>query len=313
MLKHRLLSGACLIAFVLGLFWADGALSAMDMGEGFTRTFHRPTLPPGLLLVLVTTVLIPLAAGELKAIFAANGIAVKRWLIASAAFVSAFTVWAIPQSAQAPTGVAIIATVLIGCFISTPLWQSRYMRVEGVVAAAGATMFAVAYLGLMAGFYLAMRRWHAPWVVLGVILITKSGDIGAYFTGRAIGKHKLIPWLSPGKTWEGLFGGVVLASLVACGFALLTQHTHVATMVRTHHGQIFTERHSYHAGLAALGGAILALVGHGGDLTMSLFKRDSGLKDSGSIIPGMGGVLDVLDSPLLVAPFAYWMLELASR
>jgi phosphatidate cytidylyltransferase len=178
-----------------------------------------------------------------------------------------------------------------------------------VVAAAGATMFAVAYLGMMGGFYLAIRRWHSAWVVLAVIIITKMGDTGAYTVGRMIGRHKLIPWLSPGKTWEGLGGAVLFSTLFAMGFAWIAQHTDVSIVHRTVNGQIVAIQQTYSIGGAAIAGVLFALVGHAGDLTVSLFKRDAGLKDSGNIIPGFGGILDVLDSPLLVAPVAYWMLE----
>ena len=182
------------------------------------------------------------------------------------------------------------------------------------MAAAGAVMFAVAYLGLMMGFYLAIRRWHSPWTVLGVILIVKMGDIGAYAVGRAIGRHKLIPWLSPGKTWEGLAGAIIFCVLVAMAFAWLSQHyPDLTTAYRTSAEGLVAEAQQFHIGVAALAGLLLALVGHAGDLTMSLFKRDAGLKDSGRSVPGFGGLLDVLDSPPPAAPVAYWMLALAAK
>ncbi len=312
MLKYRLISGASLIAFVLALFWADGALERIPLNETMQQLFRgRTQPPPGILLCIVLMVLIPLCVRELATIFRNNGIETKPWLISIAAMACTITIFVMPRTLNAPTGVAIIASVLVGCFLITPLWQTRWMRIEGVVAAAGATMFAVAYLGLMAGFYLAMRRWHSAWVVLAVLLITKSGDIGAYFTGRAIGKHKLIPWLSPGKTWEGLFGGIAFATLVAYLFATISEHSDFAAVYRTVDHKLTLIHQRYDPRWAAVGGALLAIVGHAGDLTMSLFKRDAGLKDSGTLIPGMGGVLDVLDSPLLVAPVAYWMLEIA--
>ena len=138
----------------------------------------------------------------------------------------------------------------------------------------------------------------SAWWIVGVILITKSCDTGAYFTGRAIGRHKMIPWLSPGKTWEGLAGGVVLAVIVAAAMAaasraFLDEADHVPTW------------------LGIVCGAVFALVGQCGDLTMSLFKRGAGIKDSSNVLPGLGGVLDVIDSPLMVAPVAFWVLELA--
>src|SRR5262249_23507982 len=123
-------------------------------------------------------------------------------------------------------------------------------------------------------------------------------DIGAYFTGKAIGRHKLIPWLSPGKTWEGLFGGIAAAALVAAGAAALYRHCLGTNGIGL-----------MPCGYAAFVGALFAIAGQAGDLLESVLKRDAGVKDSGQALPGMGGVLDVLDSILLTAPLAFWMLS----
>ena len=75
--------------------------------------------------------------------------------------------------------------------------------------AVAAAAFAFIYAGVVLGFLLAIRREHGVWTMVGLIFLVKACDSGAYFTGVAIGKHKLIPWISPGKTWEGLVGGVI--------------------------------------------------------------------------------------------------------
>lgn len=128
-------------------------------------------------------------------------------------------------------------------------------------------------------------------LVLYVIVVVKMTDVGAYFVGRALGRHKLFPRLSPAKTWEGLAGGLATAVLVSFGF------WHFGN------GQL---------GQIAFGGVdcvvlALALGGAGvvGDLFESLMKRAAGMKDSGAVVPGMGGVLDVLDSLLFAAPVMY--------
>jgi phosphatidate cytidylyltransferase len=174
---------------------------------------------------------------------------------------------------------------------------SRHKNVQGVLAAAGAVVFAMVYLGLMLGFLLALRREHSAWWIVGVIFTTKACDIGAFFTGTLIGKHKMIPWLSPGKTWEGLAGGIVLSVLVGMVLAALSTY-------------LPEQRDHVPVYIGALCGAVFAVVGQFGDLTMSLFKRGAGIKDSSRLLPGMGGVLDVLDSPLMVAPVAFWLLTL---
>jgi len=128
-----------------------------------------------------------------------------------------------------------------------------------------------------------------------VLLCVKFTDIGAYFGGRALGRHKLIPWLSPGKTWEGLFFGLLTAAAVG---ALLARWMDL--------------RRGYELPWwkGAIFGGVIGGIGQLGDLLESLMKRDAEVKDSGSLIPGFGGVLDVIDSPLLAAPFAYLLFSL---
>jgi phosphatidate cytidylyltransferase len=123
------------------------------------------------------------------------------------------------------------------------------------------------------------------WWILLLLLTIWAADIGAYFTGRAIGGRKLAPRISPGKTWAGFFGGVISAAVVAV----------VA-------GSLVPQIEAHPLPLALLGG-VTALVSIGGDLFISMHKRTVGLKDTGSIFPGHGGVLDRLDSLLAGAPF----------
>ncbi len=127
-----------------------------------------------------------------------------------------------------------------------------------------------------------------------ILLVVKSTDIGAYFGGRYLGKHKLIPWLSPGKTWEGLFCGLATAALVGLGCSLVWPHA-LSTITWPK---------------ALIFGIVIGGVGQAGDLLESLMKRDAQVKDSGNIIPGFGGLLDVIDSPLLAAPAAYLLFSL---
>jgi phosphatidate cytidylyltransferase len=184
--------------------------------------------------------------------------------------------------------------VLLGSMV----WHSRTRSSKGVLVAAGAALLSFVYFGLMFGFVLALRREHSAWVVLGILVITKSCDIGAYFTGKTIGRHKLILWLSPGKTWEGLVGGVVTAAALGVLFAYL-----VTTQGISEAPHVMAWWHG------ALLGAFLAIAGQTGDLVESLLKRDAGVKDSSSLVPGFGGVLDIIDSLLPAAPVAYWLLH----
>lgn len=307
MLKQRLIVGPTLAIVALFLFWLDERLERIAAPAWWVE--DREYLPGGLVLFIVSLLVIPLAARELAAIVRANGIATRTWLMAFAAMLGLSLSYAIPTKLTTPidiaTAIAIIPTGLIAMFVLAIFTFSRRKNVAGVAAAAGAVIFAMVYLGLMLGFLLAIRRWHSAWWIVGVIAVTKMTDTGAFFTGRAIGRHKLIPWLSPGKTWEGLMGGIAFAVLTGMFVAWLSHFIpppiDPAMPPDYEHVPIW---------VGAVCGVLFALVGQFGDLTMSLFKRGAGLKDSSNVLPGMGGVLDVMDSPLMVAPVAFWALLL---
>lgn len=128
-------------------------------------------------------------------------------------------------------------------------------------------------------------------LALYLVVVVKCGDIGAYFVGSYWGRHKLFPRVSPGKTWEGLLGGIASAIVASLLFSILGNQ-HLGNLVFGH----------YHA--AVLGG-LLSVMGVVGDMFESLLKRAAGTKDSGSVIPGIGGLLDVVDSLLFGAPLLY--------
>lgn len=129
-------------------------------------------------------------------------------------------------------------------------------------------------------------RAVSPWYLTMLLLLTVAADVGAYFAGRAFGRHKLAPQVSPGKTWEGVWGGLILAAVVA----LIEDHWLTAVPAGTYV-------------VVALLVVALSIVG---DLSESLFKRQAGMKDSGSLFPGHGGVLDRVDSLTAAAPL-YWL------
>lgn len=305
MLKYRLITGPLLVLMFLALVIVDDWLDSVEL-TGFWEDlfFGRSRLPRGLALYLFAVVVAaPLAARELSAIFKLQGIATRRTLTTIAAILGVTLIYCIPtrtglsQGTDASTAVAIVCTGMVLVFVGSLLTFSQNKNVEGVVAAAGAVMFAMVYLGFLLGFLLLIRRFHSAWWIVGIVLITKACDSGAYFTGRAIGRHKLIPWLSPGKTWEGLAGGVVASIISGLIIAQLSQ-------------SFLEPDDRVPLWFGAVCGVIFALVGQFGDLMKSLLKRGAGIKDSSSLLPGLGGVLDVLDSPLMVAPVAYWLIAM---
>lgn len=192
---------------------------------------------------------------------------------------------------------ALLALVLLlGLFLSA-LYKAIHSGTENTMSQLGLACFMMLYLGLGGWFILQIRllgrSGETIWSQIAPIVIflacVKSCDIGAYFTGRFLGRHLWIPSISPKKTWEGLFGGILLAVIVASLFA------HCTAIIMD-------------IGRAVVFGVVAAVAGQGGDLLESMLKRDADSKDSASLVPEFGGVLDLLDSVLAAAPFAYLVL-----
>jgi phosphatidate cytidylyltransferase len=167
----------------------------------------------------------------------------------------------------------------------------------------GHTMLGVLYVSWLLGFLLKIYFFAAPddagfdagYCLLFFILATKCSDIGAYSLGSLIGRHKMIPSVSPGKTWEGFVGAILLSTAAAMVMAHYWGAARLGGMTLGH---------------AAVLGPLLAVGAVIGDLVESVFKRDSGVKDSGSFFPGIGGILDLLDSLLFNAPLMFLYLRL---
>jgi phosphatidate cytidylyltransferase len=129
--------------------------------------------------------------------------------------------------------------------------------------------------------------------VLFLILVTKFSDMGAYLTGSVIGKHPLVPHISPKKTWEGFFGALAFSVGGACGLLAL-----------------IPQKLSYLTQLDAVAlGLILGFAAIIGDLAESIIKRSCDVKDSGRMLPGIGGALDLIDSILFTAPLLFFYLR----
>ncbi|MDU8923676.1 phosphatidate cytidylyltransferase [Pasteurellaceae bacterium LIM206] len=128
---------------------------------------------------------------------------------------------------------------------------------------------------------------HGVLLLLYVFILVWAADSGAYFAGRKFGKHKLAPKVSPGKTWQGVIGGLITACVLAFVFVRLA-------------GEHFSHGSTLSLIVLSVGTVAVSVLG---DLTESMFKRESGIKDSGHLIPGHGGILDRIDSLTAAVPF----------
>ncbi len=184
---------------------------------------------------------------------------------------------------QAILVLSVLTGLVIALFLNRPSAPTDLLlSVSGAV-----------YLGMTLRFLALLR--HREEGLLWLIVMALSVwvmDSGAYFTGRAIGKHKFWPRISPKKTWEGFLGGLIFGTIAAMAL--------VPSLIP--HGSWWQ---------GAILGIIIGIVGPLGDLSESLFKRQAGAKDSSNLIPGHGGFFDRIDSFLFVAPVIYLVLQIA--
>lgn len=219
------------------------------------------------------------AVHEFVSVLRSKGIHVARTpvYIATAAIPGAAYLWGL-EAQLAATGIAILAVMM---------WRLR-RGAQGFVADISVSVMLVAYLPFMAAFLmLTLSADNGPWRVFVFILLTVSNDIGGYAVGVLFGKHPIAPQISPKKSWEGLFGSVVLQSVV--GIMAF----------------IYIFDAPWWQGLIA--GVVLTVSATGGDFIESAVKRDLGVKDMGTVVPGHGGIMDRLDS-LVPNAFVSWVL-----
>jgi CDP-diglyceride synthetase len=326
MLKHRIIVGLLFGALFVAVIFLDSYCSQGWPLRGFST-------PRGTFVALGCVLLIPLALREMRALLSPENVIISMRITVVASLLCMLWPWveqvsesmlsddyqlSHPSMSQAgPPSPAssgelralesspwfplaqrirtakphyLVPTVIALSLVAALIMHSRRQKVDGAMANAGGTLLAITYLGVLPGFFLPICMTHSAWMLLYIIAVVKAADVGAYATGHLIGKHKLIPWLSPGKTVEGFIGGLVFSAIVA--MLILSPP--------------FSRPQALFAGL------VLGAIGQLGDLLESLLKRDAGVKDSGKI-PGFGGLLDLLDSPLLAAPAAYWLLKLVAH
>ena len=216
--------------------------------------------------------------------------AAAGYLAAVALFIIFY--FAAPNPMQDRLDVQSLVLVLLIFTIGTLIAATfRGAPFEKMIASVGATILGVLYVVLLGGHLVAVRTGFPQKLSAHLLsfffLVLMGSDVGAYYVGSAIGRHKLAPKISPGKTWEGVAGGVV------AGLALATAA----------HFWFFRELPLKWALPLA---AVMTTLGILGDLTESALKRGAGAKDAAKILPGHGGALDRLDSLLFNAPLLYY-------
>ena len=311
MLRYRLLFGTLFIVVLIGLIVADDRLGQSAFAQDAPAIVRAVGLArlDGLLTVAILAGLVILGSGELHRLLTKTGCApLRTWpALMSVALVVIPFVAANGLSGDRATLLADAASYTVTCLtiavIGSCVLVVARRRTNGAVAAIGATLLMIVYLGLLPQYIIRLRVFGpvgAAWLMLYFIFTVKVCDIGAYFTGRAIGRHKLIEWLSPKKTVEGLLGGVAASVVLAVGVPLLVERLADPSSPMQNLFPPLLRCASF--------GILMALIGQAGDLLESLIKRDAAAKDASSAIPAFGGLLDILDSLLLTAPLACWIL-----
>lgn len=307
MLRWRLILGTVIVAALVGLCWLDYQAAR-----------------PGVFLLPLAVVLSLVGAGELLAMFRQRGHEPLAWVVYCGTLVTVLAAGApvfVPSGWIGGVAVGRLGWLAIGLAAGMSLAiigeLRRYESPGSATMNLALSTFAVLYVGGLMGFLVQLRLLRGgPWGIDGrwgifalvsLIAIVKMSDIGQYTAGRLFGKDKLASTISPGKTWQGAVGGLI------CGFATSWAlffwgpdlfGLSVGGGWRGGYGKLMVPL------TAALYGLALAVAGIIGDLAESLLKRDAGVKDSSTWLPGYGGALDMLDSLLGAAPVAYlfWAL-----
>ncbi len=264
----RCLTAALLIGFVAWvLFWA-----------------------PAWIFAVVTTTLVGLALNEFFALVERKGIVIERWIGLGIGLMIPLSIfWGFEPTRGWELFFMLVA--LLTLF----LLQLRRRDSSHAIVGISTALFGIFYVSWCFSFLVKLRFVEGaalpagPWLVAFLVLVTKGGDIGAYLVGSTLGRHTLIPRISPSKTWEGTIGGLLFSLGIALAFRpvfLGIPFGHIVTL-----------------------GLLLGVLGQLGDLSESLIKRDCQVKDSGQLLPGLGGVLDVLDSLLFTSPVCYFYVQ----
>jgi phosphatidate cytidylyltransferase len=283
MLRWRLVLGTALIAAMAGLCWLDA---------------QHPSAP-GIWLLPIALVATVLATSELLDLLAAAGMHPIPWVVhlMNLLLVTSPWMWASEHLLRLfiPELMLNIGLPVLVIFVAE---MCRYRKPGGNMANIAAGIFALVYVGMLLRSAVSLRLGWGIGALASWIIVVKMGDIGAYTVGRLIGRRKMAPTISPGKTIEGAAG----ALLFACLGSWLTFYWLSTPEFRWLVPPESIEPEPWWGWLAF--GLLVGVAGMVGDLAESLLKRDVERKDSADWLPGFGGVLDILDSLLLSAPVA---------
>lgn len=304
MLRWRLILGLLSIAALIGLCWLD----------------HRANIP-GVWLLPLAVVTALLATREVLDLAALAQMRPLRWtvyvgnvlLVCSnwVAVLQWLNIWpakwqmnGLLYGTTCLWTLSLLSALAIAVLLvfSGEMW--RYQRPGGNTANLATGVFTLIYVGLLLSFAVQLRLFWGVAALAAWIIVVKMGDTGAYAVGRLIGRHKMAPLISPGKTIEGAVGALIFS----CLGSWLTFRWLAPLMMPES-----VEPGPWWGWLAF--GLLVGVAGMVGDLAESLLKRDVGVKDSSNWLPGFGGVLDMIDSLLLAAPVAWfcWATGLVGR
>lgn len=235
----------------------------------------------GIPLLLLTGLISLLGLREMTGMLAKLGLKPSLWLALAGGLILIGGAYLYKDGYPGPT----ITIILFLHLIATVAFYPRYTLLDGA-----GTLMGTLYVGLLSYFYL-LRTLPDGWIWLIFMLAgTWSTDTAAYFIGKLFGKRRIAPVLSPKKTLEGAIGGLLGSLLVGYLFALIYPFLPLSKML--------------------LLGLMLGAAAEAGDLLESAFKRQAGIKDSSTLIPGHGGILDRFDSALFTAPLVYYFVLL---
>jgi phosphatidate cytidylyltransferase len=327
-LLNRLTFGPIMLAVLLGLLCLDHYIQVWTQAKGMVRETDdrvlwarwreatpvepavKPENPPainygigGAGMIILLIIILPLATEEVARLFTAENVKPYRFISAAGSASLVIHAFMTQFPTFQPVAASAMAFIIVFVMLLAALRRAWSRQTQGAIVHMAGTVLSTLYLGGLGWFLMALRVKHSfrasgvqgsTMIVVMILLVVKFTDIGAFFGGKALGRHKLIPWLSPGKTWEGLICGMLTAG--AMGALLARWINPPVYPLPWWKGFVF--------------GMIIGGIGQLGDLLESLMKRDADVKDSGQLVPGFGGILDIIDSPLLAAPFAYLMFSL---